>query len=268
VKSDGVFSGTVDYYVRYRPDFPQAFYDSVVESFGLDGSGTLVDLGTGSGHIALGLAGRFASVVGVDMNEAMLAAARREAAAREFAHIEFRLGTAEEAELDAGSVRLVTIGNALHWMDRDAVLARCREWLAPGGGIAVVDMPGMWSPDMTLGAEPWLEALRGVVERYLGSRRRAGAGYYAPQHEAAASAFGRVGFEGIETGSASVDLRWSADEVVGYLYSTSFANREQLGARVEAFEEELRSALGEAEPSDVFGRRLEARWALGRRGST
>ncbi len=262
---DGVFSGTVEYYARYRPDFPDAAYDAIATTFELDGRGTLLDLGTGTGHIALRLAERFEAVIGVDLSDEMLAVARTEATARGASNVEWRRGRAEELDLAAGTIRLVTIGNALHWFDREAVLAQCHALLERGGGIAVLDMPGMWSPSMELGEERWLAALGEVVERHLGSRRRAGDGYYEAQHEPAAAALERAGFEQVETGSAAAELTWSIDEVVGYLYSTSFANRSILGDRTEAFEADLRQALATAEPSGRFPRRLEVRWALGHR---
>ena len=58
------------------------------------------------------------------------------------------------------------------------------------------------------------------------------------------------------------------DEVSGYLYSTSFANRALFGDRLEAFEAfeaDLRIALDRAEPSGRFERELVASWALGHR---
>lgn len=255
----------MEYYARYRPDFPTAAYEAIVEAFGLDGRGIVLDLGTGTGHIALALADRFEAVVGVDIDEAMLAVARRETTARRTTNFDWRLARAEDLDLLGGSVRLVTIGNALHWMDRSAVLARCHEWTEVGGGIALLDMPGMWSTAMELGAESWLETIRAVIERHLGPRRRAGDGYYEPQHEPSATSLARAGFEAIQTGAATADLVWSIDEVIGYLYSTSFANRSLLGDRIEAFEQDLRAALLAAEPEGRFTRRLEATWAFGRR---
>ena len=264
-RAEGVFASTVDNYVRYRPDFPRAFYEAVATAFDLDGRERLLDLGTGTGHIALALSGQFESVLGVDPNPDMLEAARQQTSERGVANVEWQLRRAEDVDLQAGSVRLVTVGNALHWMDRASVLARCHQLVRPGGGIAIVDMPGMWSPNMQLGTEPWLEALREVIERHLGTRRRAGDGYYEPQHEPAEDSLRQSPFEAIESGGADLDLTWSIDEVVGYLYSTSFANRSQLGDGIETFERDLLAALGAAEPAGRFRRRLRATWAFGYR---
>lgn len=262
---DALFASTVDYYVRYRPDFPARAYEAIADRFQLDGRGRLLDLGAGTGHIALALSHHFETVLAVDVSDEMLVAGRSEATRLGRTNIEWQLARAEEVELPGGSVRLVTIGNALHCMDRDTVLARCHELVEPGGGIALIDMPGMWAPTMELGAEPWLAALRSVIERHLGARRRAGDGYYAPQHDRPEDTLHHSSFVAVQAGSATLDLTWSADEVVGYLYSTSFANRSLLGDRVETFETDLRAALAAAEPSGRFQRRLEASWALAAR---
>lgn len=258
-----VFSGAEDYYAWYRPDYPEALYEAIVSHFALDGSGMLLDLGTGTGHVALALHEHFESVDGVDMNAAMLAYARQDATAGEIENVRWHQSSAESFEAEAGRYRLVTIGNAIHWMDGDAVLAGCHEWTSEGGGIALLDMPGLWTPDMELGREPWIGTLGDVVRRHLGERRRAGSGYYERAERSHEELLQNSPFESISSGSRSQTVTWALDEVIGYLYSTSFANRELLGDRVEAFESDLRSALLELEPSGRFPRTLEARWVFG-----
>lgn len=265
MSSNQVFSGTEDYYAWYRPDYPEALYEAIVSHFALGGSGRLLDLGTGTGHVALALQEHFESVDGVDMNDAMLAYARQDAAAGGIESVRWQESSAESFESEAGRYRLVTIGNAIHWMDGPSVLTRCHEWTAEGGGIALLDMPGMWTPDMELGREPWIGALGDVVRRHLGERRRAGSGYYERAERSHEELLSDSPFESISAGSTSEAVTWGLDEVVGYLYSTSFANKEVLGERVEAFEADLRSTLLELEPSGRFPRTLEASWVFGSR---
>ena len=265
MSSNQVFAGTEDYYARYRPDYPPALYAAITAHFALDGTGRLLDLGTGSGHVALALHHRFEAVDGVDMNAAMLDYAKQNASDGAVTNIRWHESAAEDFEATADSYRLVTIGNAIQWMNADAVLARCHEWVESGGGIALVDMPGLWNPDMEIGREPWIAALSEVVRRHLGERRRAGSGYYERDSRDQAELLGDSPFEEISTGSTSTTISWTLDEVVGYLYSTSFANRDILGDRAAAFEADLRSTLIEFEPSAHFPRTLEARWSAARR---
>ena len=72
-------------------------------------------------------------------------------------------------------------------------------------------------------------------------------------------------FEEIRSGSTAATVPWTLNEVVGYLYSKSFANREVLGDRVDAFGSDLRAALIALELSGRFPRALEAVWTCARR---
>ena len=265
MSSNQVFAGTEDYYARYRPDYPAALYEAIGAHFELDGRGELLDLGTGTGHVALALCDQFEAVDAVDMNQAMLAYARQDATDRGVATIRWHESSAEAFDCEPGRYRLVTIGNAIHWMDADLVLGRCHRSVVEGGGIALLDMPGLWNPDMVLGEERWIGALSEVVRGHLGERRRAGSGYYERAERSHEELLRDSPFQEITTGRVAATISWTLDEVVGYLYSTSFANRSILGERVEAFEAELRSTLLALEPTGRFARTLNAAWVFARR---
>ncbi len=53
---DELFATTAPYYARFRSGYPPAFFDHLVDRFGLDGTQTVLDLGCGTGQIALQLA--------------------------------------------------------------------------------------------------------------------------------------------------------------------------------------------------------------------
>lgn len=93
----------------------------------------VLDLGCGGGFMAEGLAGRGASVTGVDPSGRSLEAARRHAAADGLA-IDYRHGFGEDIPLDAGSVDVVVCVDTLEHVDDLArVVAEVRRVLKPGG---------------------------------------------------------------------------------------------------------------------------------------
>ncbi|XSC45121.1 hypothetical protein ACF1BQ_002375 [Bradyrhizobium sp. RDT10] len=50
---------------------------------------------------------------------------------------------------------------------------------------------------------------------------------------------------------------WTADSIVGYLYSTSFASRAVLGNLQKSFEDDLRERLSRLSAADQFAEEIE-----------
>ncbi len=126
-----------DDYAAYRPGFPASFYRRIDAMARIEGSRAL-DLATGPGTVALELAARGSSVVGIDVAAGQVAAAIRMAKQRELEHqTEFRVAGAEDTGLDAGSFDLVTAGQCWHWFDSGAAMAEARRVLRPGGVLVI-----------------------------------------------------------------------------------------------------------------------------------
>src|SRR5204862_1487677 len=132
----GRFATTVALYEELRPPYPPAFFRSVARQLGLGKQHALIDLGTGPGLLALGFAPYVGRIVGVDPEPAMLAAANN-AAERASQAFTLIAGKAEELPDDVGRFDVVTIGRALHWMDREATPARLERLVASEGEILV-----------------------------------------------------------------------------------------------------------------------------------
>lgn len=255
------FEGAAANYARYRPRYPEAVYETLAAAFALDGGGRMLDVGCGAGQIAIALRTRFAEVIGIDVSAEMVAEAGRQAESAGVDPIEWRVMSAEEISEALGSFRLVTVSDALHWMEQDAVVGRCHTRLEPGGGIALLTVGS--SIGMTAVYEPWQRAIAETIERWLGPRRRAGSRYYEQPQRSEEQLLADAGFTAIEAGSRRYQLDWDFDHVLGYLYSTSYANPGLLGGDREAFEADLRERLTRAEPAGRFVCTLEAEWLFG-----
>lgn len=113
-------------YDRHRPTYPSALFDWL----GPGGTGTAVDVGTGTGQAARRLAERGWRVIGVEPDARMAAVATRYGLDVEVAHF-------EEWSPPPDGVDLVCCAQAWHWLDPARGVARAAELLRPGGRLAV-----------------------------------------------------------------------------------------------------------------------------------
>lgn len=257
-----LFAGTAHYYARYRLPYPAALFDLLAERFALDRASRVLDLGTGTGQVALPLAARCGEVLALDISPEMIAEGQRAARREGVANIHWSVGAAEELPSDLGPFRLVTIGQAFHWMAREVVLRRVWDQIVPAGGIALIGSKTIWGAP-----EPWAQVVTATVQRWLGDERRAGGGSHrdtrASDHQPFEVILSEAGFARVERVEFRIAHRWSLEAIIGYLYSTSYCRPDLLGARRVAFEDDLRRSLRAVQPIGDFAQDIWADCTLG-----
>lgn len=122
------FSPVAREYSRSRPGYPPELFAHLAAL--VDRRELAWDCATGSGQAAHGLAPWFRRVVATDVSAAQLEHARPEG------NVEYRQAAAEASGLDPGSVDLVTVAAALHWLDLPAFYDEVRRVVRPGGVAA------------------------------------------------------------------------------------------------------------------------------------
>ena len=156
-KTKGAAANFAGYGAQERADLPD---DAVVNSFGCGNplafaevrSGeTVVDLGSGAG-IDLLLAARKVGpqgrVIGVDMTDDMIEAARRNIAAAGLANVEVRKGIIEELPVEASTVDWVISNCVINLSpDKPRVFFEIARVLRPGGRMMVSDIVADELPD-------------------------------------------------------------------------------------------------------------------------
>lgn len=123
------FSALAAGYSRFRPGYPQGLFEYL---------GTLTpahelvwDCATGSGQAALALADLFAQVIATDASSEQIGQASPHPS------ITYRVAPAEASGLEAASVDLITVAQALHWFDIPRFMQEAQRVLRPKGILAV-----------------------------------------------------------------------------------------------------------------------------------
>jgi SAM-dependent methyltransferase len=174
-----IYLGSAAHYRYGRPAYSPELEAILTQEAGLDGNGRLLDAGCGPGVLTLRLAHLFGQAVGLDPDASMLAEGCRAAADKPVGNIRWVQGLAEDLPAVApGPYRLVTFGQSFHWTDEQRVAETVYDMLEPGGALALIvhTVTGRpQPPDPGVPAIPHDE-IKALVEKYLGSARRAGQG--------------------------------------------------------------------------------------------
>lgn len=241
------FAGTAEYYAAYRPGYGAAVVDSLADRYDLDARSRVLDVGCGTGELAVPLADRAGDVVGLDPNEAMLAAARERATAAGVESVSWVQGADADVDAAFGPLTLTTMGRSFHWTDQRPLLDRLRGTTDPGGGVAIVT-DTEW---FTRGRRDWQAAVYDTAAEYVGDLpERTGPvdEYPGPAWDGLVA---DAGFADVETVAFEREGTMDADEVAGYVCSLSFCSPAVLGEERADFEAALRARLRER-PEEEF----------------
>jgi SAM-dependent methyltransferase len=131
----GSFVGRYD---RLRPEPPADLIAVLTQLAPAQPPRLVVDLGSGTGISTVVWAEHAESVVGIEQNPEMLAAARSAS------NVEYRHATAQATALPDACADVVTCAQSFHWMERQPALAEVARILRPGGVFAAYDYD--WPP--------------------------------------------------------------------------------------------------------------------------
>jgi len=211
---------------RYRRPYPPEVFE-ILEGLLVEPR-TVLDAGSGTGALTIGLA-RFAKRVdAIDPSAAMLREARR-IPGSDNDRIRWIQGSAEGAPLDP-PYGLITSGSSIHWMDPDLVMPRFNEALAPEGVLAIVNSESVYPK------EEWRDEFLNLIRAFSPSPHHLEFGELVRSLEASGH-FHRTG--GRTT--APAEYEQPLDGYMAMLASTSTLSRTTLRARADDFERGARA---------------------------
>jgi SAM-dependent methyltransferase len=257
------FSGEVaGFYARYRRGYDAAVTGWLAERFRLDSHGVVLDLGCGTGQLAIPLAARAAAVIGMDPEPDMLALAREQAAARGCTNVTWLLGS--DGDLPAlarligeHALAAVTMATSIHLMDHERVFRHARSLLRPGGGVAVLaNGTPLWQQDSASS-----RAVRACLEEWFKAKPTSGCGTDLQSRQRYAAALQAAGYADVrETVLADYQDVLDVEYVIGHLYSAIPEDRLPAPDQRPVFEERIRQAL----PHRSFTERVRVSALTGR----
>lgn len=220
------FSAVASDYAAFRPRYPGALFDFLAAR--APAHDLAWDCGCGNGQATIDLAERFNHVIGTDPSEAQIAQAPPHP------RIEWRVAPGELSGLPDAACDLVTVAQALHWLDIDAFFREATRTTRTGGLVAI------WSYADVRVDDPDADPLMTHFSRSVVGR------YWPPQRRIVDEGYRGVvmPFDEIEVPRFEMSEEWTLDQLMGYVRTWSATSRYR-----EAVKEdptiELATRLGE-----------------------
>ncbi len=252
-----LYRGTHEYYVKYRPPIPEEVIKVIVEHFDIKPSDRVIDIGCGTGQVALAMEGKCGEMVCLDPDPEMLKWAKRvtKDCKMKLVWLNYSSDDLGRIKNRLGTFKLATICRAFNWMNQDQTLKDLDPLIDEDGGVALFGDKSLWT-----GEEEWQQAVKKVIQKFLGEERRAGKSKFKPSEEPWDVIMARSAFRFIAIHDVPIVRNWNVESIIGYLFSTSFAAPRLFGDQLEKFKEEVKSTLLSLNPKGIF--QENAVWAI------
>jgi|ERR1043165_4436362 ubiquinone/menaquinone biosynthesis C-methylase UbiE len=197
------FSKQAEVYAKYRPGYPPELYDFVLTH--VYNKSTAWDCATGNGQTAIELAKHFKKVFATDISQKQIDNALHAK------NIFYSLQAAEHTNFEENIFDLVTVSQALHWLNMEKFYVEVKRVTKPGGWIAV-----------------WMYSLCNIsseIDELINEKhyRNTLGAYWDYERKYVDDCYATLSFPFSEIKSPifQIVLYWTMDELSGYLNSWS-----------------------------------------------
>jgi SAM-dependent methyltransferase len=196
------FSGHSKEYSKYRPSYPAELFEYLASI--APANGVAWDCATGNGQAAHGLAAFFERVIATDASSSQL----RHAAPHD--RVEYVTASASQTNIERGSIDLVTVAQAFHWLELESFYKEVNRVLKKRGAIAV------WCYGLINVAGGLDQELETFYKETVGP-------YWAPERELVDDGYRKLPFPFRELNPPGFDMKilWTFTDLLGYLRTWS-----------------------------------------------
>ncbi len=235
------FGRTAEDYEQYRPGFPESFFERLRDYGWISTGQRALDLGTGTGSLAVGFAASGLKVTGLDIAPELLDVARRSAAGRSL-EAEFVVGRAEATGMDDSSFDLVAAGQCWWWFDETEAMSESMRVLVPGGRLLICNFSYLPLEGTVAGRTEDL-----VLKHNPGWPKAGWRGVHPEQVEALDNA----GFQEVESFSYVIDVPFTHVGWRGRIRTCNGVGSALNEEEVESFDADLAELLDSEFPADL-----------------
>jgi SAM-dependent methyltransferase len=232
------FGKTATDYARHRAGYPDWLFERLMRRGLVRPGMRALDLATGTGYLARGLAQRGLRVTGIDIATEMMEAAKALDAVQGL-QIDYVVGKAEGTGLPSAQFDLVTAACCWHWFDRLKATTEVLRLLKPGGWLLICAQN--WFP---LGGNV-VARTEAIVQRHNPKWPFGGLDGMTP---GAVRDLRTAGFGAIESFSVDFEIPYTHDGWRGRMRASAGVSGSLAPAQVKAFDEELADMLAQEFP--------------------
>lgn len=196
------FSKQADSYAKYRPSYPQALFDFILEL--TNKKQNAWDCATGNGQSAEVLAKHFEKVFATDISQKQIDKAKQAA------NIYYSVQPAEKTDFANNTFDLITVSQALHWFATDEFYNEVKRVAKPSSLLAA------WSYSL-LNITPEIDRpIRSFYKNIVGP-------YWDDERKYVDEEYKTIPFpfEEITAPVFSMEYEWTIDELEGYINTWS-----------------------------------------------
>lgn len=193
-------------YQSYRPHYPAELFSYLAS---LTPEKHLAwDCATGNGQAAIALADFFSCVIATDASESQIRNTTSHA------RIAYKNEPAENTSIKSVSVDLVTVAQALHWLDLERFAKEVTRVLKPDGVLAA------WTYGLFSSLPPLDNVIAQWYETTLGS-------YWPPERRLVETSYASIDMPmlPLETPTFHMTAEWDFSQLIGYLGTWSAVKR-------------------------------------------